>query len=152
MNASRGADPVPDEAGNDWGRFCEAMDNDFNTAQGIGVLFEAVRGINRLLDESAGVPEDALRQALAKPVQDIRRMGGVLGILTELPEDYFEARQSRLRREKGVDAAAVDALVAERTAARKAKDWSRADAIRRQLEAMNVLVEDRPEGTLWKIK
>jgi len=42
-------------------------------------------------------------------------------------------------------------MIADRTSARKAKEWQKADEIRKQLEAMNVIIEDRPEGTLWRM-
>jgi len=143
---------IKTESGDHWARFCEAMDNDFNTALGIGVLFEAARQINRLMDEATAAGGNAFQQQLMRQLRDIRKIGAVLGILTESPKDYFEGRQARLQEKKQVDVATVDALVAERTEARKSKDWARADAIRRKLEAMNVLLEDRPEGTAWKIR
>ncbi len=140
------------EPGDHWARFCEAMDNDFNTAQGIGVLFEAARQINRLMDETTAFVGNDFQQQLIRQLRDVRKIGAVLGILTESPKAYFEGRQARLQEKKQVDAAAVDALVTERTAARIAKDWARADVIRRKLESMNVLLEDRPDGTVWKIR
>lgn len=143
---------IKTESGDHWARFCEAMDNDFNTALGIGVLFEAARQINRLMDEATAAVGNDFQQQLMRQLRDIRKIGAVLGILTESPKDYFEGRQARLQEKKQVDVATVDALVAERTEARKSKDWARADAIRRKLEAMNVLLEDRPEGTAWKIR
>ena len=52
--------------------------------------------------------------------------------------------------EAGDDDAAIDALIEERTAARKAKDWAKADAIRDQLTAMGIILEDTPSGIRWK--
>jgi len=135
-----------------WDRFCNAMDNDFNTAQGIGVLFDAARSANRLMDETSDPGRDDFQRQLGDTVSQIRGMGDVLGLFTDSPEAYFESRQVQLQKEKPVDTAAVEALVAERAAARRAKDWGRADAIRRQLEEMNVVLEDRPEKTIWKLK
>lgn len=135
-----------------WDRFCNAMDNDFNTAQGIGVLFDAARSANRLMDETSDPGRDDFQRPLGDTVSQIRGMGDVLGLFTESPEAYFDSRQVQLQKETPVDTAAVEALVAERAAARRAKDWARADAIRRQLEEMHVILEDRPEGTIWKRK
>jgi len=135
-----------------WDRFCNAMDNDFNTAQGIGVLFDAARSANRLMDETSDPGRDDFQRHIGGTVSQIRGMGDVLGLFTESAESYFESRQVQLQKEKPVDTAAVEALVAERAAARRAKDWARADAIRRHLEEMNVILEDRPEKTIWKLK
>ena len=53
---------------------------------------------------------------------------------------------------KSIDPAEVDKMVKERFEARKAKDWEKADLIRKQLEKMNIKLEDGPEGTVWKVK
>ena len=79
-------------------------------------------------------------------------VGQVLGIGTEDPTAYFEGKKSKTLREGTVDQALVEKLIDERTQARKEKDWSRADQIRDQLEAMNVVLEDRPGETVWKTK
>jgi cysteinyl-tRNA synthetase len=50
-----------------------------------------------------------------------------------------------------VDPAWIEKMIADRAAARKAKAWKQADDIRKQLEAMNVVIEDRPDGTLWRM-
>ena len=69
--------------------------------------------------------------------------GAALGLLQQSPEDWF-------RRGGGdIDADQVEALIAERNAARAGRDWARADAIRDQLAAMGVSIEDGPDGTRW---
>ncbi len=144
--------PSKEASGKDWRRFCDAMDNDFNTAQGIGVLFEAARRLNRLVDDTKDPGDEAFRRRVHQEIGDLLRIGQVLGILTESPRAYSRARQTMLQKAKGIDPHVVEALVAQRAAARKARDWDRADAIRRELEAMNILLEDRPDKTVWKIK
>ncbi len=134
------------DGGAHWERFLEVMADDFNTAQGIGVLFEAVRQTNALLDED---PADA---AVAENLSDIRRIGGILGILTDVPEDYFRKRRSTHMAGTEIDPEKIEGMIEERAQARKTKDWGRADAIRQELESMNILLEDRPDGTIWKVK
>ena len=140
------------EPGNHYKRFCEAMDDDFNTARGVGVLFNAVRNINRILDESKkGLSPEAIKDIISCK-SDILKIGGILGILYELPEAYFEGKKSKGLEKKSIDPAVVENMVKEREKARKAKNWEKADKIREQLEAMNIIIEDRPEGTIWKVK
>ena len=132
-----------------WNSFREAMDDDFNTARGIGIVFDAVRNLNRLLDENL-VPasEPELRSAKA----DLLKIGDILGILQEAPKKYFEKKKSRGLEKSAVDPETIDKLIAERLAARKSKNWARADEIRDFLAGHNIVLEDRPEGTVWKIK
>jgi cysteinyl-tRNA synthetase len=78
-------------------------------------------------------------------------MGGIIGILTQSPNDYFASKKSDILEEGYVDSQAVDELVAQRTQARQSKNWAAADKIRQQLNEMGVQVEDRPEGAVWRI-
>ena len=138
--------------GDYWGRFAEAMNDDFNTAKGVGILFDAARSINRALDEDGEALSPELREKLLSDRADILKIGDILGLLTESPGRYFEKKKSRGLEEKAIDAAMIDQLVQERTDARKSKNWARADEIRAQLEDMNIVLEDRPDGTFWKIE
>ena len=132
-------------------QFCEAMDDDFNTARSIGIIFETVRTINRLLDQHENDLSDPIRQTIASGVSDILRIGTILGILLDAPAAYFNEKQQQILEQKAVDPAVIAKLVEKRDAARKAKDWGKADQIRNQLAEMDVVIEDRPEGTVWKI-
>nr|CBX31873.1 Cysteinyl-tRNA synthetase [uncultured Desulfobacterium sp.] len=67
-----------------WEKFCESMDDDFNTAKGIGYLFDSVRHINRLLDENSN--SDEIKTIINSIYADIRKMGDVIGILSEPAE------------------------------------------------------------------
>jgi cysteinyl-tRNA synthetase len=116
------------------------------------VLFEAVRNINRLLDENKeGLSQDAIKDIISCK-SDILKIGGILGILYESPEAYFEGKKSKGLEKKSIDSAVIEDMVKEREKARKAKEWSKADKIRKQLEVMDIVIEDRPEGTIWKVK
>jgi cysteinyl-tRNA synthetase len=123
-----------------WRRFTEEMDDDFNTAGAIGVLFEAVRATNQLLDAGHGDDGD-----IAANHGAILRIGGVLGIATLDAEAYFKSQA------KDIDPARVEDLIARRTAARKARAWAEADRLRKELGDMGVAIEDRPEGTIWRM-
>jgi cysteinyl-tRNA synthetase len=132
-----------------WDQFCEAMDDDFNTAKAVGHVFESIRRLNRRMDES-GNQEDGTR--LQSVLADFISVGKVLGIGTEDPAGFFQKKKTKVLKKEAVDGALVEKLIAERTQARNENNWSRADQIRDQLAAMNVLLEDRPEGTVWKTK
>ncbi len=134
-----------------WTNFCQAMDDDFNTARGIGLAFETVRQLNRFMDDIGGKAKQQDVARLVSTRADLMRIGGVLGILTEAPTQFFEQRQVRLLKRKGIDTALVESLIAERVQARQEKDWAKADRIRDELSAMDILIEDRPDGTAWKI-
>jgi cysteinyl-tRNA synthetase len=138
--------------GNVWADFCEVMNDDFNTARGIGVVFETVRELNRTMDSMNGTGAEKDVAGLVSARADLMHIGSVLGILTEAPPEFFAQRQSVLLKRKGIDTALVERLIAERVRAREEKDWARADQIRDELSAMDVLIEDRPEGTIWKVK
>ena len=74
-----------------------------------------------------------------------------LGILQLTPSEYLSGRKSRLVKRKKIDIAAVEHKVAERTSARSAKDFARADALRKELEAMSIQLLDSPNGTEWTV-
>lgn len=133
--------------GDYWKLFCEAMDDDFNTARGIGNLFIAVRDVNRILDEN----NSAISATVESACEDIVRMGGILGILSESPEAYFKKKRARSLENKSIDPAVIDEMIRERNGARKSKDWKKADRIRAELDDMNIMLEDKPEGTVWRV-
>jgi cysteinyl-tRNA synthetase len=135
----------------DWFRqFCEAMDDDFNSARGIGIIFEAVRTINRLLDQHENDLSGQIKQSIASALADVLRIGNILGILLDSPAAYFNEKQNQILEQKAVDPAMIAKLVEERDMARKAKDWKKADEIRNQLAEIDVVIEDRSDGTVWK--
>ena len=142
------ASPVATDADGDmWRAVCEAMDDDFNTARAVGVIFETVHKTNRLMDDE-GTDH---RAEIAQIWKDLKKTGEVLGIMDQAPEAFFSRQQERLLQDKDVDPQVIEQLVKDRTAARNNKDWAKADRIRTKLEHMGVVVEDRPEGSVWKL-
>lgn len=141
-----------DQPNHYWQRFQAAMDDDFNSAQGIGVLFEAVRTVNRLLDESKGKLSADTRHSVHGAVSEIRRMGNTLGILAESPAEYFNRKKSQALAEQNISPAEIETMIQERQTARKEKDWAKADQIRDRLAALNVIIKDSPTGTTWTVE
>ncbi len=125
------------------------MDDDFNTARGIGILFEAVRVLNRRIDEQ-GPAAVVSNPKYFGEIMDMLRIGDVLGIMAENPQRYFERCREALLESRGIDPDWIESKIKERAEARKQKDFARADAIRDELKASNIVLEDRPEGTIWK--
>lgn len=113
-------------------RFAAAMDEDFNTAAAIAELFDLAGEVNRGKSVVAA--------------QQLRALGGVLGLLQQDPEAFLQADPSRPM----VTAERVQQLVAQRAAAKKARNFQEADRIRALLAAEGVLLEDGPSGTTWR--
>ena len=139
------------KSGDCWQQFCEAMNDDFNSARGIGIIFDTVRTVNRLLDQYDNSGSDPIKKKIQNDLADILRTGNILGILLEKPAVYFDKKQTQVIEQKSVDPTMIAKMVEERNVARKAKDWKKADQIRDQLADMDVILEDRPEETVWKI-
>ena len=117
-------------------RFCEALDDDFNTAGALGALFEAVKAVNSALKDHREGDLDALQQA-----EELYRLAdAILGVFgLDRPEDPAAAE----------DAAQIDALVERRLLARKNKDYAEADRIRHELGSRGIVLEDTAGGTRW---
>ena len=113
-------------------RFIEALDDDFNTADAVSVIFELVRESNSLA--SVSEPSKAFAQAALKIFDELT---GVLGLI------YGDADDSSLDKD-------VEALIEARQAARKAKNWTEADNIRDRLGEMGIVLEDTPQGIKWR--
>jgi len=141
-----------EEPGDLWSGFCQAMDDDFNTARALGLVFENVRQLNRLMDDVEGAESPESRARLQCFQADFERVAGVLGVGAEKPSRFFDHKKSRALARGAIDEALVEKLIVERNQAREQKDWTRADQIREELASMNVVLEDRPEGTVWKAK
>ena len=135
-----------------WKKFCEGMNDDFNTASGIAVVFDAVRHANRLLDgteENDSADQRSTLEGIRRQLVDI---GNVLGLFQENAEDYFAGKKASAVEKMSIDTQKVQQMIEARNAARKEKDWAKADRIRDALLEMNVVLEDRPDGTVWKIE
>jgi len=106
-------------------RFIAGMNNDFNTAEAMGALFELVYLANTRLDE------DSARETVDKAVDTLKKMTDIFGILTRQDDEVPEA---------------VQALAARRAQARKDKNWAESDALRDEIASLGYAVEDSPQG------
>lgn len=123
-------------------RFLEAMDNDFNTPQALAALFDFNRAVNSLINGDHPVSAGAL-EAIDNTY---RTLGSdILGIIPN------EISAQPGGASSGMEEALIQILVDLRAAARKNKDYETSDAVRDQLAQIGVILEDRPDGTVWKI-
>lgn len=132
-------------------RFREAMDDDFNTALALGHVFDLVRGVNRFLAEGGGHLA-AGRSLLTAAKTCIHDLGGVLGIFGSEPAAYAERIKERKVVGLAIIPEEIESLIAERAAARRAKDFKRSDEIRAMLLIKGVTLLDGPQGTTWKVR
>jgi len=131
-------------------RFRDAMDDDFNTARAMGFIFDVARQVNAFAADGQTPAPPALF-VLNEAERALREVGGVLGILMEDPDVYFEKDRLREAQKRGLQVEEIEALIEERLRARKEKNWARADAIRDDLAAKGVALKDSKTGTTWTI-
>jgi len=129
----------------------EALADNFNTPEVMAAMHAAAGLANRLLDEGKGIDKQQRRRSLARIGADMRAVGTAIGILENDPANYLAGRRERLVRRRGIDVPRVQQLLADRTAARAGKDFTRADSIRGELGALGVVVEDTPQGSDWRV-
>lgn len=107
-----------------------AMDDDLNTADAISVIFELVKYAN------VNVTEESTKATVELVLNTVTKLCDILGIITEKKKEILDSD--------------IEALIEERQAARKAKNFARADEIRDQLSDMGIILEDTREGVKWK--
>jgi cysteinyl-tRNA synthetase len=122
-------------------RFQAAMDDDFNTPEALAVLFDLAREINRVRGNNA--------LAAGRLAATLRGLGELLGLLQSDPDIYLQSlppsqEAAELSRQ------AIEHLIDLRNAARRDKDWARADRIRADLKARGILLEDGAAGSTWR--
>jgi cysteinyl-tRNA synthetase len=143
---------VPDASPSPWAEEARAaLDDDFNTAAVLGILAEAFTAANADADRK-GKRSPADRAALARFARDVRAVGSELGILQRPPARALEELRAKAVARRGIDPARVEARIAERAEARRAKDFARSDAVRDELAALGVTIQDGPTGTTWKVE
>jgi cysteinyl-tRNA synthetase len=133
-------------------QFREAMNDDFNTAQAIGHLFEGARAINRLTGEKK-FRKHADKVATVRELQaKILELGEVLGLFGSDAANWLHQLNLRGLKQLGLAEQEVEDLIAQRLQARKDKDFALADKLRDDLSAKGVELLDSPTGTSWRIK
>ena len=119
--------------------YFEAMDDDFNTPEALGILFEMVAEINKIRSTNFDLACQLGKLLL--------RLGNFLGILNLSPEEFLRGED-----DLNINRSEIDNLIQERETARAVKNWQRADEIRDQLLKMKVVVEDNASGSDWRVE
>jgi cysteinyl-tRNA synthetase len=131
--------------------FEEAMDDDFNTAFAIGLIYDLVRDVNKFLAEIDQKREDAAQAILRAAAAAFDNVGATLGLFLREPDEWF--REGRLADSKvTLSVEKIEELIHLRNEARARKDWAEADRIRKALDDGGVALFDRSGGTVWKPK
>jgi len=125
--------------------FREEMNDDFNTPRAMALMFEEVRALNRMADEGK-------TEALGPRLAALKTMGEVLGLLQEKPGAYLKKRRDAVLRSREISAEWIDEMIRRREKSRKERNWKEADLIRGELKQKGIVLEDTPQGTIWKVQ
>jgi len=132
-------------------KFDAALDDDFNTAQALGFVFDAARLVNQVMTVEKKMPP-ADKQAILETAREaFRHFVDVLGVFQSDPDLFFSRDRDIEAEKRGIDIPRVEALIAERQKARDDKDWGRADEIRRELASQSIALKDAAGRTDWLI-
>jgi cysteinyl-tRNA synthetase len=128
--------------------FLSTMDDDLNTAGAIGIIFEKVKEMNRLIDLHQEKPDSAVLTRLKEDRGHLLKAANVLGLLEKSSQDFFK----QIAQPPDIDPEEIERMILERNKARAKKEWARADSIRDRLKDMGIVLEDSPRGTTWRRK
>ncbi len=139
--ALRGVETVVIQNGGEYeARFCNAMDDDFNSVEALAVLFEIANALNRAKADHNGA-------AAIQLAGQLRYLGGVLGLLQDDADVFLKGGAQNTG---GLSDADIDALIQQRLDARKNKNWAEADRIRDELLTQKIILEDGAGITTWR--
>ncbi len=121
-------------------RFKQAMDDDFNTAVAVAVLFDMARELNKIKNNDA--------ELAAQLAGELKELSSVLGILQGDPDEFLKATDGA--QDDGLTELDIEEFIAQRVAAKQNKEWALADKIRDDLKFQGIVLEDVATGTSWR--
>ncbi|MDR2550001.1 MAG: cysteine--tRNA ligase [Desulfobulbus sp.] len=132
-------------------RFDQAMNNDFNTAQALAHLFDAVKTLNKQLRTLPERPAEQDVRILRDAAAAFRELAGVLGLVRRDPAAVVAAAKAKVLAGLDLSEAEIIELIAQRNQARAVKDWATSDQVRDRLLAHGIVLKDSPDGTRWEV-
>ena len=125
--------------------FLSAMEDDFNTGGAIGILYDLLRSLNSFADKWEKEKQDAVRRALRVGTTVLRELTGILGVFRAPVAEAAKPNDD-------LTGKLIELLIDLRKQARTQKNFAMADDIRKRLTELGVTLEDRPDGTTWRIQ
>jgi cysteinyl-tRNA synthetase len=137
-------------------RVLDALDRDLNTPVALSVLGEVAKAGNEIATKAAKLKKDPksfdkARALAAAALEAITSCAHPLGLMQTPAHEYFARCKTRRLTIKGLVAADIDKKLEDRTAARAAKDFARADELRKELDTLGIEVLDSPTGSTWRV-
>ena len=133
-------------------RFIQAMDNDFNTAQAFGHLFDAAKIVNKVISSLGDRQNSGDLELLESTGRTIGELAAIAGILKETPEQFLTRQKEDILAHIDIEPALIEQLIVQRNEARATKDWAMSDQIRDRLLGHGIELKDGPAGTSWDVK
>jgi cysteinyl-tRNA synthetase len=127
-------------------RFINLMDDDLNTAGVVGIIFDRIKELNRIMDDAGDSPSKTIMDQLKDETEGLRKVGAVLGILNFSPSVFV----SQIEKPTDIDESEIEELIKQRKEARAQKEWAKADEIRNRLKQMGIVLEDKEGVTKWR--
>ncbi|CAG37657.1 cysteine--tRNA ligase [Desulfotalea psychrophila] len=132
-------------------RFQEAMNNDFNTALALGVLYDAIKIINRAQRALTDTPSALDVKMLKGSMTLIQKLAGIVGLLQEDANLFLQQRKEKMLSGIDITEAEIESYIQQRLDARANKDWARSDEIRDILLEKGITLKDGADGTGWSV-
>ena len=132
--------------------FFSAMDDDFNTAKAIGIIYDFLPHLNKIIY----APNLKLNENLKKILYSIKNfftdVSQILGLFSISPADFILSEKKKFLQKNNIDEKFINERISQRAEYRKNKNFEKADEIRDELEKLGISLEDTPSGTFWKFE
>ena len=133
-------------------KFIEVMDDDFNTSAAIANLHTIFKYINNVVKTSNKADRKKAANTLAKVLDEVKRVYSVIGFFTQDPDTFIIELKEKYLNNMNLDIKYIESKINERLEAKKEKKFDIADAIRKDLDDIGIILNDTPSGTIWDIK
>jgi cysteinyl-tRNA synthetase len=133
-----------------WGKFSEAMNEDFGTPSAVAAVFEVIRQFNTQVKRGLK-PNPAVLGKAQSFINFVQKIGKLMAMFQEPAQNFLLGLDNMLLEKMNLNRDEVDALVTERSAARLGKDFAKSDELRKKLTDMGISVSDAADGSVWEV-